>query len=196
MQTFQAKEAFKIVKFFGMLNDTPEYQYLRQNFMVALKQRGNGLQHLEETTILYVKELLGKMEAEGGFAFDPKNMIEATLSKLMMTLTYGFDGEKELKRISEAEEQKNDLFSEIGPCMILNFCPPLRFIVPSLRKTYNQLLCQVNAYYNVFKELTNKRRCSFEGRNPKIYIDHFLHLIGKPKVRPGITKHALPLLCF
>ncbi len=187
MQSFQANVTRKIIKFIGMMNNIPEYRYLRRNMMIALRNHGDGLHHLEKMSIVYIKELLDQMESKRGEAFDPYNMMKTTLGKLMMTLTYGFASEEGLERIAKVEENKIDVFSETGPCMVMNFCPPLRIIVPSIKNTYNELILQLNTYKNIFKEFTRKRMLEFDGKNPKIYIDHFLSLIGKEiKVGPGI----------
>ena len=203
-QSFQTKELVKIIKAIDFIRDGPEYRYLKKHMMIALKQHGDGLQHLNNMTIVHINDLLSKMEEQGSGAFDPKNMIKTTFGKLMMTLTYGFDGEEGLKRIAEVEENRNfDLFTETGPCMILNFCPPLRFFVPFVRNTYNELLEQLNTYKSIFTDLTEKRRKDFDGKNPQVFIDHFLQLLGKPaKVGPGSIKifrilslHAVGVSC-
>ncbi len=156
--------------------------------MIAMKQHGDGLQHLEEMTIIHIKELLEKLEAEGEKTFDPQSAIKLAIGKLMMTLAYGFGYEEALKRIAEVEGSNIDLLSETGPCMILNFCPPLRFIIPSVKNAYDELVCQLTAYRDIFSYLTDKRREEFDGKNPKIYIDHFLNMLDQPtRIGPGIT---------
>ncbi len=194
MQSFHLREIVKITKYFDLLNDSPEYRYLRKNMMMALKQHGDGLQHLEEMTIVYIRELLQKMEAEKHVAFDPKLMIKTMLGKLLMTLTYGSGNEEGLKKIAEVEEDsKFDMFNETGPCQILDLCPLLRFFVPSVKNIYNELLHQINTYDEIFRDLTERRKREYNEKNPKIYIDHFFNLRGKPvKVGPGIIK--LPFL--
>ncbi len=193
MQSFQLQVTMKYLKVFEFHNDTPFYRFLRRNMMVAMKQYGDGLHHLEEMTTIHIKELLDDMEAKGNQAFDPKPMIKRTIGKLMMTLTYGSDCDEGLKRIAEVEENRNvDLFIETGPSMILNFCPALRYFVPSVKKTYGELLSQLNAYKNIFQDLTENRRKDFNEKNPEVYIDHFFNLLGKPtKVVPGNAHYQL-----
>ncbi len=161
--------------------------------MIAMKQHSDGLQHLEDMTTIHIKELLRKIEARGNQAVDPNSMIKKTLGKLMMTLTYGSDCEEGLTQISKVEEESsNDLFIETGPCMILNFCPLLRYIVPSVRNIYDDLIWQMNTYREVFTDITKKRKHEFDGKNPEVYIDHFLNLLVKSaKTRTGTHFYLL-----
>ncbi len=156
--------------------------------MVALRQHGDGVRHLEETTVAYIKELLDKMETESSPAFEPKGMIRTTIGKLLMTLIYGFGNEKGLKRFLEIEEQSKRMFSETGPGLLLDVCPPLRYFVPSIRNFYSQFLSLDHAFNELCNEFTDQRKREYDRNNPNIYIDHFFDLIGKPiKVGPGTT---------
>ena len=58
MQSFTIQETMKIVKFFDGLNNTPEYRFFKKNMMIAMKQHGDGMQHLEDMSKVYIKELL------------------------------------------------------------------------------------------------------------------------------------------
>ncbi len=193
MQSFQNQEIIKYVKFSDFLNNTPEWQFLRKNMMIAIKEYGDGLQHLEDMTTIHINELLANIEAKGNEAFDPNPMIKRTIGKLMMTLTYGFDGDDGLERMAKVEENNNvDLLVETGPCMILNFCPPLRFFVPFVKNTYKELLFQMKAYSNIFQDMSDRRRKDFDENNPQVFIDHFFNLLGKPaNIGTGMAKYKL-----
>ncbi len=168
-----------------MLNDTPAYRYLKNNFMASLKLHGNHSKHQNAVTIPAIKGFLEQIEAQGSGAFDPKNIIKTTIGKLMMTITYGSSHDRALENLAAVEEN-TDIFNETGPCMLLDFCPPLRFIVPCVRNTYNDLLHQVMAVRNIFRDLSDIREQTFNKENPDFCIDHFLQLLGKrAKVGPG-----------
>ncbi len=126
------------------------------------------------------------MEDTGGAAFEPSPMIRTTMGNLMTTLTYGFSDEEALQKLQEIEMQWFWMFVDPGPCTLLNLCPPLRFIVPSVKKIYNEFRDLTNVYLGAYKGFTDRRKQDFDGRNPNIYIDNFLNLLGKPvKVGPG-----------
>ncbi len=170
-----------------MLSNTPVYRFLKKNMRVALKQHGDGLQHLEEMSTMHIKELLNKMESTGGVAFEPSSMISTTMGNLMTTLTYGFSDEDALKKLQEIEMNWFWMFCEPGPCTMLNLCPPLRFIVPSVKKLFKEFRDLTDAYLNAYKGFTDRRKKDFDEKNPNIYIDHFLNLLDKPvKVGPGM----------
>ncbi len=65
IQSFKTSLVLDRITEFGMLNNTVQLRYLKKNMMIALKQHGDGLRHLEEMTIMYIKELLDKIEATG-----------------------------------------------------------------------------------------------------------------------------------
>ena len=189
MQSFHSREIIRTLRYFGMLNDTPVFRYLKNNFTAALKLHGNCWKHHEKVTIPSIKAFLEHIEAQGSGAFDPKNIIKTTIGKLMMTLTYGSRNEEALEKLAAVEED-TDIFNETGPCMLLDFCPPLRFFVPCVKNTYNELLHQVMAVRNIFRDLTHKREQILSMENPDVCIDHFFQLLGKPaRVGPGMKTY-------
>ena len=60
-QCFIHRVTLEYGKFFDMLNNTPVYRFLKKNMMVALRQHGDGVKHLEEMSTMHIKELLDKM---------------------------------------------------------------------------------------------------------------------------------------
>ncbi len=147
--------------------------------MIALKQHGDGLRHLEQMTVVYTQEMLEKMEAYHGAAFEPTPLMKTTLGKLMMMLIYGFASEDGIKTLSELEEKLVEIFDESGPVAILNSFPPLRFLLPSVKRTYHDILDVAHGYQKLGKEFTDRRRAQSGEKDPRIFIDHFLNLIGK-----------------
>ncbi len=84
------------------------------------------------------------------------------------------------------EAKSKDMMSQTGHSMMLDSCPPLRHIVPSVSKYYKNLVQQYTGFYELFKGLTEQRKQDYDEKNPKIYIDHFLSMIGKNvKVGPA-----------
>ena len=109
---------------------------------------------------------------------------------LTMTLTYGFSDEKAFIKMQEKEQEWMEMFEETGPAATLNMWPFLRFIVPSVRKVYKQFDTTTKHYVDAYKAFTNKRKSEFDGKNPHIYIDHFLNMMDKP-VKLGELKSKL-----
>ncbi len=186
LQSFSRKEMQKVLFFFDLLNDSAELRYLRKNLMIALKQHGDGLQHLEETTRTHINELLDKIEGKGDEAFLLRDMIKTTFGNLLMTLTYGFGSDDGLKRMAEWEKKGIELFDDTGPCMVLNCCPPLRYFVPSVKQVHNESLEHIKKYADLFNAFSDERNKDYDRKNPKFYIDHFINLLNKPvRIGPG-----------
>ncbi len=185
-QCYRNRMVLGIVKFLDTLNNTPEYRYQKKNMLIAMKQHGDGLHHLEEKSLFYIQELLDKFETHSGTPFEPTNLIKTTIGQLMMTLTYGFSSDEAVQTIFELEEKFFSLFVESGPVLLLNFCPLFRFVLPSVQKVDNDIHEVMNAYRELFIEFTERRKEQFDEKDPKIFIDHFLNLVGKSvRIGPG-----------
>ncbi len=82
--------------------------------------------------------------------------------------------------MQEKEQEWMEMISDTGPAATLNMWSPLRFIVPSVRKVYKEFDTINKEYSNAYRAFTNKRKSEFDGKNPLIYIDHFLNMMDKP----------------
>ncbi len=103
-----------------------------------------------------------------------------------MDLTYGFTSEDDVKKNAEAMEKVFEMYIETGPYMILDMWPYFRFFVPSIKAAYNHLLQHMNDCRDVYKGFTERRKKEYDAKNPKIFIDHMINLIGKSaKIGPG-----------
>ncbi len=162
-------------------NNTPKYRYMKKHMMYALKQYGDGLKHLESQTAKCGTELLEKFAAHGNNAFDPYSLLQTCVAILMMNLAYGESSQPDVDKIIEADAKIEELFEPTGIYLLLDIFPALRFILPTMRKAYSDLVDATNNLHEICIKLTEsrKKKLSQGNQQPEFYIDHFLSLKNK-----------------
>ncbi len=162
-------------------HDTPKYRFLKKHVMVAMKQHGDGLKHLETMTIKHVDEMLNKMENYNGAPFSPGLLMRMTIASIMLTLIYGKSSEEDVKNFYHDEEQFFEVIQQSGPYMMLDAMPILRFIIPSVKKAFADFMTQINITNTLFDNITIARRNAYEHPRVEFFIDHFLKLLNMSK---------------
>ncbi len=148
--------------------------------MYAIKQYGDGLKHLESMSIRCGAELLQMFEAHGTEAFDPYHLLRTCVATIMMNLTYGKSQQTDVNEISRDVAKMEVLFEPGGVYLFLDIFPALRFILPSMREAYRNLLKVANNIHTICNKLTDSRwNILLDNSQPKFYIDHFIHLKNK-----------------
>ena len=144
--------------------------------MVAIKQHGDGLKHLEAMTIKYGEQLLTKMENYGGEPFDPEELLIMTVASIMLTLIYGHIKEEDVKIFIHHLQQLLKVFQVNGAYLMLDILPISRFIVPSVKKAYAEFMMVMNNHVTLFGNMTTARRKLYKHPHVEYLIDHFLKL--------------------
>ena len=154
---------------------------MKKQVMHAIRQYGDGLKHLESQSIKSGTELLQKFQSYGTNAFDPYSLIRTCLTTIIMSLAYGKCSPPDVEAIHQEEDKLGALFEPAGAYLLLDIIPSLRFIVPSMKRAYKDLLDVADKIHGICNKLTNSRREILHLDNPqrKFYIDHFLSLKNK-----------------
>ena len=159
-----------------MGNDTPKWRYMKKQMMVAIKQHGDGLKNLEAMTLKHGVEMLQKMEKYAGKPFDPAELLNTTIASIMLTLIYGHTTEEDVKKHIACEKQALRVFQANGAFLMLDVFPILRFIVPSVRKAYAELIAVINNFVTLYDKIVAARRRLYKHPQVEYFIDHFLKL--------------------
>ncbi len=175
IQSFRASELFPDHDI-ALTNDTPKRRYMTTQLLVAMKQHGDSLKHVEAMTIKYGEEMLQKMEAYGQEAFDPAELLITTFSSIMLTLIYGHVEDEQVKKHAECSRQMIKVFGSNGPFMMLDVLPISRFILPPVKKAYDEFRVWVNNYVTLYEKITAARRKLYKHPQVEYFIDHFLKL--------------------
>ncbi len=157
-------------------NDSVKWRYMKKQVMIALRQHSEGMKYLETTTVKFCTEMLESMKAIGENAFDPYIKIRRTIGCVMMDMIYGKISEPDLERFNYLEEILAKMFEPEGTFLLLDMFPALRFVVPSIRKAYNELTDVSNEMQAISRKLMEKRQKEFDEKNIECVIDHFVNL--------------------
>ncbi len=157
-------------------NDTPKWRFLKKQTMIALRQHGDGLKHLESMTLKYGEQMLQKMEDLNGEAFDPKELIHITTASIMLTLVYARSTEEDIKKLLQCQEQLMKVYQSNGAYQALDILPVLRFIVPPIKKAFAEFISVTNNGHKVFENLLAARRKTYQHPQVECFTDHFLKL--------------------
>ncbi len=162
-------------------DDTPKFRYMKKQVMYAVKQYGDGLNHLESMSVRYGTELLEKFEAHGTQAFDPYQLLRTCVASIMMNLAYGKSSKTDVEAILKEDHEMEILLDFAGVNLLLDIFPGLRFILPSMSRLYRDLVKVGNNIQKICNNLTDSRKkmLSIDNPQPKFYIDHFLGLKNK-----------------
>ncbi len=109
---------------------------MKKELMVAMKQHGNGLKHLEAMTLKYGEEMLHTMEGYIGKAFDPAQILVRTVASIMLTLIYGNTTMEEAEKFIHLQDRANKVFQPNGIYFMLDLLPISRFIIPPSEKGF------------------------------------------------------------
>ena len=175
VQTFRSDAGFSNSAI-PVADDTPKLRYMKKQLMVAMKQHGDGLKHLEAMTLKYGKEMLQKIEDYKGAPFDPAELLITALASIMLTLIYGHTTEEEANIFSRQQKQLLNVFQANGAYLMLDILPILRFIVPSVKKAYAEFRRVFKNQFNLYENYTGARRNLYKHPQVECFIDHFLEL--------------------
>ncbi len=155
---------------------------MKKQMMYALRQYGDGLKHLESQTITSGTKLLEVFEACDTKPFDPYHHIRTCIATIIMNLAYGKSSGNDVREIVTANENLEHLMKPAGAFFFLDIFPVLRFILPSVRKAYWEVVKAAKHLHKISNKLTQGRQKVLDVDNPqpKFYIDHFLSLKDKP----------------
>ncbi len=140
------------------INDSPAYRFKKNHMMRAMKLHGDGLKHLEETTLSLGQEMLRKMDAYAGNAFDPLYLVHLTAGAILMALTYGYTNENDVQSFSEIEENCVRLMQPAGFYLLLDIFPFLRYCFSPIKKTHQEFLEARDGVFRIAGSFTNVRR--------------------------------------
>ncbi len=156
--------------------DSARRRYRKKNMLQSMKNHGAGLKHLESRTLMFGMEMLTEMDKYGCCAFDPFQMIRMTLGKIIMDLTYGYNTLDDVKHFAEIEKDVLTMMKPSGFYMLLDICPPLRFIFPKLSIVHKEFLTLGSNIKETFSAYTNNRKKIKLNNNDEssAIIDHFL----------------------
>ncbi len=174
-------------------DDTPKNRYTKKQMMHAVKQFGEGLRDLEITAIRYGAELLQKFDAQGTSAFDPCDLLRNCVVSIMMNLVFGEAPESEVIEMDREVVKHEVLFEPAGVYLLLDIFPALRFIMPSMRRVYRELVNNASNIQTMVRKLTSRRQKILREINPetKFFIDHFLILKEKQVVDQKLHKDMI-----
>ncbi len=159
-----------------LANDSAKWRYKKKHLMQAMKQHGDGLKHLESMTLIFGQEMLKEMGKHSSNPFEPNGLFRSTVGSIIMTLTYGYSTQDDVTRSIDLDKRVQKLLNPSGPGMLLDICPPLRFVFPQLKAMYKELVTLKKDMESTFQSFTNIRKQNMDPRNSKIFIDHFLSL--------------------
>ncbi len=174
-QSFRSNEGFGESDIFAS-NDTAKWRFMKKQLMLAMKQYGDGLKHVEAMTLKHGQDMLQQMQDYAGAPFDPAQLLIRTMASIMLTLIYGRSLGEDTKNVVSCEEQLNKVFQENGPYMMLEMLPVSRFILPSVKKAFEEFVLEINNAINLYSNLTGERRKSYKHPHVEVLIDHFLKL--------------------
>ncbi len=163
-------------------DNTPKFRYMKKEMMTAIRQHGDGLKHIESMSIKCGTQLLNQFAAQGSRAFDPFNMLRTCTATIMMNLVYGSSTPQDVDTFIEKENKMVEFFDPASHYMLLDIFPALRFILPSMRKAYNDCIREMNALHQLLNKYTEKRKEVVETSQAQVFIDHFLNLQDKSMV--------------
>ncbi len=175
VQSFRSGQLFS-ERTVSFANDTQKWRYLKKQLMVAMKQNGDGLKHLEAMTLKYGEEMLQKMEDYGGEPFDPAELLITTIASMMLTLMYGCTTEEEVKKHIDHEKQLVHVLQPNGAFLMLDILPISRLFVPSVKNAYAKFTAVINSYATLYENITASRRRIYKHPQVEYFIDHFLKL--------------------
>ncbi len=159
-----------------LANDTPKRYYKKNQVKRVINQHWDGLENLKEMTVNCGKELIAAMEAHALNAFDPFELIRLAAASNIMALTYGYSTPEDAQKIVDIEKRLLWLIQPCGLYLLLDICPPLRYISPQMKLIYNELHVIRNEITEMCRAFTNARKKAMKNPDPKIFIDHFLNL--------------------
>ena len=125
-------------------NDTPKHKFMKKQMMVALKQYGDGLQHLESLTIKYGEELIEKFKTQNHNPFDPRKYVRTCVTAIMLTLTYGNTPKEKIQEMQTGEDEIARFYGPAGIYLIFDLFPRLIGIIPPLYRAYVKMLRAVD----------------------------------------------------
>ena len=161
-------------------NDTSKWRFMKKQIMVALKQHGDGLKHLEAMTLKHGDEMLQKMEDYKGQPFDPSQLLNVMVASIMLTLIYGESTEQDAMNFIHNDHKLVKVYKPSGAYFLLDILPILRFIIPSVKRAYVEFLTEVNNTNTLYDNMTAARRKTFaKHMEGEYFIDHFLKLEGE-----------------
>ena len=160
----------------AFISDSPRYRFKKNHMMRAMKLHGDGLKHLEETTLSLGLEMLKKMEAYAGNAFAPYDLVRLTTGAIIMTLTYGYSTESDVHGFCEIEENMMRMMKPSGSYLMLDIFPSLRYCSASVQKAYKELLTTRDSFIHTFRSFTNVRKQNKHQHGSKSVIEHFIDL--------------------
>ncbi len=160
-------------------NDSAKWRYKKKHLMQAMKQHGNGLKHLEAMTLKYGNEMLKEMEKHQRNPLEPSELFRSTIASIIMVLTYGYSTPDDVRKCIDLDNRAQALLVPSGPNILLDICPPLRFVLPQLKTLFDDVIKFRKDVENTFRSFTSIRKLNMHNSNSKIFIDHFLNLIDE-----------------
>ncbi len=169
-------------------SDTPRWRFMKKQMIISLRQCGDGLKQLEAMTLKHGEEMLQEMEKFNGKAFNPFDLILMTASTITLTLMYGCTTKQDTRDIIDVSKQILDVFCHSGPYMMLDVFPFLRYIVPSVKKAYQNFMFVVNKANTHYANKTAARKEIYHHPEVDFFIDHFLKLQEMSKINEDKSK--------
>ncbi len=120
--------------------------------------------------------MLEKMADFNGESFDPHEIIQTTVASTMLALIYGECSEQDAKNFIHCEEQLNTVFQQSVPYMLLDAVPLLRFVVPSVKKAFQEFITEFNNINRLYDNITAPRRKKYKHPHVEFLMDHYLKL--------------------
>ncbi len=160
-----------------LVSNSPSWRYKKNHMMRAMKQHGDGLKQMEYVILTFGREMLSEIEKKGSDAFDSYEMVRLCAGSIIMALTYGYSTHDDVNAFAEMEAKNIKSLEPKELYLLLDIFPSLRHVFPQLKAIYQEVWENGKDMEQLFRLFTDKRKANKKIDEPKVFIDHFLHLL-------------------